>query len=53
MRMKDFDVSKNIILFDSSCTLEILNKLTNNQSCIIISFDYASHKLLLENNIKH
>ena len=53
MRMKDFDVSKNIFLFDSSCTLESLNKLTNNQSCIIISFDYASHKLLLENNIKH
>ena len=51
--MKDFDVSKNIILFDSSCNLESLKKLTNKQSCIIISFDYNSHKLLLENNIKH
>jgi hypothetical protein len=51
--MKDFDVSKNIILFDSSCNLENLKKLTNKQSCIIISFDYNSHKLLLENNIKH
>ena len=51
--MKDTDASENIFLFDSSCDLENLKKLTNKQPSTIISFDYDSHKLLLDNGIKH
>jgi len=40
-----------IILFDSSATLHDIKSIIKNQK--IITFDYESHKLLLENSIPH
>ena len=45
------DDCSEIILFDSSATLQDIKSIIKNQK--IITFDYESHKLLLENNISH
>ena len=41
-----------IILFDSSSSIDDLKKILN-KTTKIISFDYESHKILLEKNIEH
>ena len=45
------DDCSEIILFDSSATLQDIQSILKNQK--IITFDYESHKLLLENGISH
>jgi len=42
-----------IILFDNTSNLSDLKKNIQNKKCKIISLDYQSHKILMENKIKH
>lgn len=44
--------SDTIILFDSSSDIEDLKKIRKNDA-LIITFDYESHKQLLQNKISH
>lgn len=51
--MKISTSSKNILLFDSSLSIEKLKTLMTERTFLIISFNYESHKLLQHNNIEH
>jgi hypothetical protein len=51
--LNDTKIPQNIILFNSSSELITLKKLNLDKSSIIITFDFESHKLLLENDIEH
>lgn len=51
--LNDTKIPQNIILFDSSSNFTTLKKLIIDKSSIIITFDFESHKLLLENDIDH
>ena len=50
-------MSKNnideIIFFDSNSSVDTIKKFSKNSNNLIISFDFASHKLLTKNKIPH
>ena len=42
-----------VILFDSTCNLNELLEILQNKQTVVITFDYDSHKILLNNKIQH
>ena len=48
------DKNSDFVIFcDSTSKLEEISQIIDKHNPIIIAFDYASHSLLLENNIVH
>lgn len=51
--MSDSSKPDTVVLFDSSCDVEELKKLILEVKSVVITFDYESHMLLLNNDISH
>jgi len=51
--MENSDTSKKIAFLDSASSIGNVKKITDLKNVMIITFDYVSHKQLLESGIEH
>ena len=51
--MENSDTTKKIVLLDSTSSIDDIKKITDWKNIRIITFDYVSHKQLLESRIEH
>ena len=51
--MENSDTTKKIVFLDSTSSIDDIKKITDWKNIRIITFDYVSHKQLLESRIEH
>ena len=51
--MENSDTTKKIVFLDSTSSIDDIKRITDWKNIRIITFDYVSHKQLLESKIEH